>query len=67
MILEHVQTVAVDLQFITQSTADIAATLYQASYEIFLERRQFIKKSVISNCLFRKRQGEHATDTTLKT
>ena len=44
MILEQVQTGTVDLQFITQSTADIATMLGHASYEISLKRRRFFLK-----------------------
>ena len=46
MILEQVQTGTVDLQFITQSAADMAAMLGHASYEISLKRRQFIKSVI---------------------
>ena len=40
------QTGTVDLQFITQATADIAAMLGHASYEISLKRRQCIKSVI---------------------
>ena len=45
-IVEHIQKGRIDLQFVAQTTADIAAMLGQASYDISLKRKQFIKSVI---------------------
>ena len=52
MILEQAQTGTINLQFITQSTADIAAMLGHASYKISLKRRQCSNSQEITDYLF---------------
>ena len=62
MILEQVQTGTVDLQFITQSTADIAAMLGHANYEISLKRRQFIKSVIKEEYRYLCSNSQEITD-----